>query len=80
MFSCRMLVVAIWAEMAASFPETTALMLYMLRRIAAELALRARMFSCWMLLAREIASAFPETVRETDEISSEFLLMLDLVS
>ena len=52
-------------------------MLYMLLRIAAELAL-------WVVLTREIASAFPETVRETDEssdlVSSRILLLLDVAA
>ena len=42
-------------------------MLYMLWRISKELVRTVRMFSSWILPAREIASAFSETVRETDE-------------
>ena len=69
-----------FCDIAAALPVTAALMLYMLREIASELARRVREVSFWILLAREIASAFPETARETDEISSELSLMLYLVS
>ena len=61
-----LLLLAIASYIAAAFPETAASMLYI--------------FSFWILLAREISSVLPETVRETDETSSEILLMLDLVS
>ena len=56
----------------------------MLLRIAAELARWVRMFSSWVVLTREIASAFPETVREIDEtsdlVSSRILLLLDVAA
>ena len=59
-------------------------MLYMLWKISKELVRTVRMFSSWMVLAREIASAFPETARETDEssdlVSSRILLLLDVAA
>ena len=71
---------AIWAEMAAAFPETTALMLYMFMKIAAELVRIDCMFSCRMLLARFTAAAFPETAVLMLLIVWEFLLMLMMFS
>ena len=76
-FSCRMLVFAIWAEIAAAFPETTALMLDMFINIASE---SARMFSFRMVLARDILAVFFETAVLMIEMASEFLLMLNLFS
>ena len=80
MFSCRMLVFAIWVEMAAAFPETTVLMLYMFIKMETESARMFRMFSFRMVLARDIAAAFPETAVFMVEMASEFLLMLSLFS
>ena len=79
-FSCRMLVFAIWAEIAAAFPETTALMLDMFINIASESARMFRMFSFRMVLARDILAVFFETAVLMIEMASEFLLMLNLFS